>query len=52
MLLVSNDVFTAGTTVKIEDSCAHGTEPIYIEVTDGEIVEMVPPTVFVQRGGG
>jgi hypothetical protein len=51
-LLVSNDVFAPGVTVKIEDSCAHGTDLINIEILNGEIVKMDPPTVFVQRGGG
>ena len=51
-MLVSNEGFKAGQTIKIEDSCAHGSDLITVEILDGEIVQMDPPTVFVQRGGG
>ena len=37
---------------QLEDSCAHGSEPISIEVVNGEIKSLDPETVFVQKGGG
>ena len=52
MLLVSSDKFDSGTTVRLEDSCAHGTELITLVVTAGEITKVDPPTVTVQQGGG
>ncbi|MEE8586530.1 MAG: hypothetical protein V3T83_16940 [Acidobacteriota bacterium] len=36
----------------LEDSCAHGHEPIRVEVKNGEIVSLSPDTLWVQQGGG
>ena len=52
MLLVSGDKFGSSATIRLEDSCAHGTDLITLEITDGEITKLDPPTAMVQQGGG
>ncbi|MCH7859096.1 MAG: hypothetical protein IID14_05280 [Candidatus Marinimicrobia bacterium] len=47
-----NSAQYAGKTIKIEDSCAHGTDRISLEIMDGAITQQHPETVFIQRGGG
>ena len=37
---------------QLEDSCAHGSERITVEVRNGEIASVDPETVWVQQGGG
>ncbi|MCH8327450.1 MAG: hypothetical protein IID15_02875 [Candidatus Marinimicrobia bacterium] len=52
MLLVSGDKVASGATVRLEDSCAHGTDLITVEIADGKITNADPPTVMIQQGGG
>ena len=52
MLLVSGNNFGSGATIRMEDSCAHGTDLITLEITDGKITRLDPPTAYVQQGGG
>ena len=39
-------------TFTLEDSCAHGSEKISVEIRNGEIAAVDPETVWVQQGGG
>jgi len=39
-------------TFLLDDSCAHCSQPIHLEVSGGELVRMEPDTAWVQRGGG
>ncbi|MCH7573956.1 MAG: hypothetical protein IIA59_02415 [Candidatus Marinimicrobia bacterium] len=52
MLLVSGNNFGSGATIRLEDSCAHGTDLITLEISDGKITRLDPPTAYVQQGGG
>ena len=36
----------------LEDSCAHCSKPISLEVKGGEITAMDPDSVWFQQGGG
>ncbi len=47
-----NSSASANSTIKINDSCAHCSDPIYVEITGGKITRSDPETVWVQRGGG
>ncbi|MFQ5628450.1 MAG: hypothetical protein ACE5I1_06800 [bacterium] len=38
--------------VKIEDSCAHCHERIFVTLEKGRMTAMAPERVWVQRGGG
>jgi len=49
LLLVNSD---KDKTMKIEDSCAHCSEKIHVELEGGKITKLGPETVWVQRGGG
>ncbi len=53
-MVTSNDDSGGGKdlTFTLEDSCAHGSEPIRVEVRNGEITALDPETVWVQQGGG
>jgi len=39
-------------TFTLEDSCAHGSQPIRVEIRGGEMTALDPETVWVQQGGG
>ena len=39
-------------TFRLEDSCAHCSKPITVEMHDGEFTTLDPDTVYVQQGGG
>jgi len=49
--LVNSDDY-AGKKLRIDDSCAHCSDPIAIEVENGRLTRIDPPTTYVQRGGG
>jgi len=54
-VVTSNDPSGDGSSdlrFHLEDSCAHCSKPISMEVRGGEIAAMDPETVWVQQGGG
>ena len=51
MLLVNSNAY-ADKNIKIEDSCAHCSDAIYVEITAGKLSKLEPETVWVQQGGG
>ena len=51
-LLLVNSSGSADQTIKITDSCAHCSDPIYVEISAGKITKSDPESVWVQQGGG
>ena len=51
MLLVNSDAY-AGKNIKIEDSCAHCSDRISVEIAAGVVTQVDPDDVWVQQGGG
>jgi len=49
--LVNSDDFK-DKKLRIDDSCAHCSDRITVEVEHGRIAQLEPDTVYVQRGGG
>lgn len=53
MLVVTSDEYKKdGDSFRLNDSCAHCSKPITVEVRDGKITHADPETVWVQQGGG
>ncbi len=51
MLLVNSKEY-ADRRITIEDSCAHCSDRIDVEIAKGALVSVRPETVWVQQGGG
>ncbi len=51
MLLVNSDSY-AGKDIRIDDSCAHCSDRIIVEIAAGKITSADPADVWVQHGGG
>ncbi|MEE9161407.1 MAG: hypothetical protein V3U35_00415 [Candidatus Neomarinimicrobiota bacterium] len=51
LLLVNSDAY-AGKDIRIDDSCAHCSDRITVEIAAGEIASVDPADVWVQHGGG
>ena len=51
MLLVNSSAYT-GKIIKIDDSCAHCSDRISVEIAAGEVTQADPADVWVQKGGG
>jgi len=55
LLVVTSDDYQKegeSSTFRLDDSCAHGSQPITIEITDGKVTHAEPESVWVQQGGG
>ncbi|MFQ5738734.1 MAG: hypothetical protein ACE5JX_06940 [Acidobacteriota bacterium] len=37
---------------RLDDSCAHCSKKIEVEIKNGEVTSLNPDTVYVQQGGG
>ena len=51
LLLVNSDAY-ADKNIKIEDSCAHCSDRITVEIAAGKIIHVDPQDVWIQQGGG
>ena len=51
MLLVNSAAF-ADKNIRIDDSCAHCSDRITVEIAAGKVTQVDPDDVWVQQGGG
>ena len=51
MLLVNSKAY-ADKNIKIDDSCAHCSDRIFVEIVASKITHSDPADVWVQQGGG
>lgn len=51
-LLLGNSEEYKGKTLTVDDSCAHCSRKIRMEIKDGKLLSQSPENVYVQQGGG
>ena len=51
-MLLGNSEEYKGKTLIVDDSCAHCSKKIRMEIKDGKLLSQTPENVYVQQGGG